>query len=230
LQGSHPFRLEYFQKKANKGLALAWFSNRAKNLHWLTEDTTVTKDKQRLPIPIGPVGERPTIYRNFITGTTPRSIGVAFPGGITLAYSADHFAPELLWTGAFLDGANKWAERGTADNPPAGQNVVHPTKARALPENAKFTGYELDSAGNPTFTVSIGSGTLTDSYHAAPNSLVRTLTLTGGGPSVDLLVSDKPDEATLTISAEGATLEKSKNRTSLKLTPGKPVTLTYRWK
>jgi hypothetical protein len=230
LQGTHPFRLEYFQKKANKGLALAWSSNRAKNLHWLTEDTTVTKDKQRLPIPIGPVGDRPTLYRNFITGTTPRSIGVAFPGGINLAYSADHFAPELLWTGDFLDGANKWAERGTADNPPAGQNVVHPTKASALPESARFTGYEIDAEGNPTFCVAIGSSTLTDSYHAAPNSLVRKLTLTGSGPAVDLLVSDKPDEATLTISADGAPLEKSRNRTTLKLTPGKSVTLTYRWK
>jgi mono/diheme cytochrome c family protein len=230
LQGSHPFRLEYFQKKANKGLALAWFSNRAKNLHWLTEDTTVTKDKQRVSIPIGPVGDRPTLYRNFITGTTPRSIGVAFPGGINLAYSADHLAPELLWTGDFLDGANKWAERGTADNPPAGQNVAHPTKSRALPVSARFTGYEIDSAGNPTFCIAIGSSTLTDSYHAAPNSLVRKLTLTGSGPAVDLLVSDKPDEATLTLSADGAPLEKSTNRTTLKLTPGKPVTLTYRWK
>ena len=230
LQGTHPFRLEYFQKKANKGLALAWSSNRAKNPHWLTEDTTVTKDKQRVTIPIGPVGDRPTLYRNFITGTTPRSIGVAFPGGINLAYSADHFAPELLWTGAFLDGTNKWAERGTADNPPTGQNVVHPTKSRALPESARFTGYEIDSAGNPPFSVPIGSSTLTDSYHVAPNSLVRKLTLTGSGPAVELLVSDRANEQQITLSADGASLEKSKKRTTLKLTPGKPVTLTYRWK
>lgn len=230
LQGSHPFRLEYFQKKANKGLALAWSSNRAKNPHWLTDETTVTKDKQRQPIPIGPVGNRPTVYRNFITGTTPRSIGVAFPGGINLAYSADHLAPELIWTGAFIDGANKWAERGTADNPPAGQNLVHPTKTRALPENARFTGYELDPAGNPSFSIAIGSGTLTDSYHAAPNSLIRRLALSANGPAIDLLVSDRADEPQVTLSAEGGTLEKSKTRTTLKLSPGKPVTLTYRWK
>ena len=230
LQGSHPFRLEYFQKKSTKGLALAWSSSRAKSLHWLTEETTKPKDKQRVPISVGPVGGRPAIYRNFITGTTPRSIGVGFPGGINLAYSADHFAPELLWTGAFIDGANKWAERGTVDNPPAGQNVVHPSKSRVLPENARFMGYDLDAAGNPTFSVAIASGTLTDSYHAAPNTLIRKLTLTGSGPAVELLVSDSSDEPTLAISAEGASLEKSRDRTSLKLEPGKPVTLTYRWK
>jgi len=230
LQGSHPFRLEYFQKKSTKGLALAWSSSRAKSLHWLTEETTKPKDKPRVPISVGPVGDRPAIYRNFITGTTSRSIGVGFPGGINLAYSADHFAPELLWTGAFIDGANKWLERGTVDNPPAGQNVVHPSKTRALPENARFTGYDLDSTGNPAFSVAIGSTTLVDSYHAGPNSLIRKLTLTGTGPAIELLVSDRADEPQITLSADGALLEKSKNRTTLKLSPGKSITLTYRWK
>ncbi|MEI7927882.1 MAG: cytochrome c [Verrucomicrobiales bacterium] len=51
----------------------------------------------------------------------------------------------------------KGLERRTVNSPPAGQNVVHPSKTRALPENARFTGYDLDSTGNPAFSVAIGS-------------------------------------------------------------------------
>ncbi len=230
LQGPHPIRVEYFQKKGNKGLALAWSSTRAKILHWLTEDTTNVLAVQPTSIPVGPDGDRPVIYRNFISGTTPRAIGVGFPGGINLAYSADNLAPELLWTGEFIEGTKKWNERGTADNPPAGQNVVSPSKSRALPENAKFVGYDLDSSGNPAFSVTIGSDSLVDSYHAESNTIIRKLTLTGSGPALEILIADKSIEAQLSITAEGGSLETTNTKTTLKLTPGKTVTLTYHWK
>lgn len=228
-QGSHPIRVEYFQKKGNKGLALAWSSSRAKYLHWLTADTTKSLAMQNAPIPVAPDGNRPVIYRNFISGTTTRSIGVGFPGEINLAYSADHLAPELLWTGEFIDGSKKWNERGTADNPPAGQNVVNPSKSRALPANAKFAGYELDASGNPAFSVTIGNTTLVDSYQANANTILRKLTLYGNGPAIDITIADKPIETQISITAESGSLETTQGKTTLKLSPGKSITLTYRW-
>jgi mono/diheme cytochrome c family protein len=231
IEGRHPFRVEYLQTASNKGLALAWSSSRAKNQHWLSEDTIKTKAKKtRVPIPIGPTADRPVIYRNFIAGTSTRSIGVGFPGGVNLAYSADNLAPELLWTGSFIDGSNKWAERGTADNPPAGDQIVNPSKSRALPEDARFTGYELDPSGNPSFEISIGSATLVDSYQAQTKAIVRKLTLSGSGPAIDITIAEKSVAAQLSITAEGGTLETNNNKTTLKLTPAKAVTLTYQWK
>ncbi len=231
IQGSHPFRVEYLQTGSNKGLSLAWSSSRAKELHWLSEDTIKAKGKKvRQPIPVEPVGDRPVIYRNFIDGTTSRSIGVGFPGGLNIAYSADNLAPEILWTGDFIEGSNKWAERGTASNPPAGQQVVKPTKSRFLSENARFTGYELDTNGNPTFSVEIGSASLADSWHASSGTLVRKLALTGSGSPVDLLIADHSIDTQLTITADGGSLDTAGGKTTLKLTPGNPVTLTYRWK
>lgn len=231
IEGKHPIRIEYLQSGSNKGLALAWSSSRAKELHWLSEDTIKSKAKKtRTPILIVPTAERAVIYRNFIDGTTSRGIGVGFPGGVNLAYSADNFAPELLWTGAFIDGSNKWAERGTAANPPAGEQIVNLGKTRALPENAKFIGYELDPSGNPSFEVSIGSATLVDSYLAQSNSLVRKLNVSGSGPAIEITIAEKSIDAQLSITAEGGTLETNNHKTTLKLTPGKTVILRYQWK
>lgn len=228
-KGSHKFRVEYLEHTGNQGIAIGWKGPGVKNWKWLTDDTTKPA-KIHEPIPITPVNGRPVIYRNFIAGTTPRAIGVAFPGGLNLAYSADNLAPELLWTGKFIDGAAKWLDRGTANNPPAGEKLVKLTNERGLPGAARFRGYQLDSAGNPTFSVEIGSGILHDSWQAESSTLVRKLALTGSSSPLDFVLSDHPIDGEISVVAEGSSLKSFGGRTTIQLDPGKPVTLTYRWK
>ncbi len=223
-KGSHPFRVEFLELSDKQGISLGWKGPGDKGWKWLTEEKSTKGGKVREPIPITPSGNRPVIYRNFIAGTTPRAIGVGFPGGVNLAWSADNMAPELIWTGEFLDGGAKWIERGTDSQPPAGEKVVNLTRTPVFPSNARFRGYKLDATGNPTFSVQIGEQILLDSWSAGPGALVRKLSL-GGGQPLELRVADGPLD-NLVISAVDTPLQGK----SVKLTPGQATTLTYRWK
>ena len=216
-KGSHKFRVEYLEISGNEGITIGWKDPGGKSCKWLTE-TTAKSPKLREPIPIESANCRPVIYRNFIAGTSPRAIGVGFPGGLNLAYSADNLAPELLWTGAFMDGTAKWLERGTDNSPPAGENVVSLGKSRSLPKEARFRGYKLDATGNPTFAIQLGEQMLLDSWHAETGKLVRKLSITGSPLDLEI-----PRPAGLIV--EGGTAGSTQ-----KLTPGQPLTLTYRWK
>ncbi len=235
-KGTHPFRVEYLEFDGKQGIALGWRGPGDKQWKWLSKD--VAKKKAAVPIPIEPENGRPVIYRNFISGTTSRAIGVGFPGGLNLAYSADNLAPELIWTGKFIDGAPKWVERGTDNNPPAGENVVNLSKTRFLPKEARFKGYKLDPSGNPTFSVQIGEQTLLDSWKAESGALVRRLTLSGeGGPVVLPLAPSSSEDPhlfhlgnNLSIKIDGVEALKLKSEYFISITPGNTATLTYRWK
>ncbi len=215
-KGSHKFRVEFLEISDKQGIALGWKPPGGKNWKWLSDQPSKPV-KTREPIPIEPVNGRPVIYRNFIAGTTPRAIGVGFPGGLNLAYSADNLAPELIWTGKFIDGAAKWVDRGTDNNPPDGEKVVKLSNHRFLPKEARFKGYKLDPEGNPTFAIQIGGQVLLDSWSAESGTLVRKLRISGAPLDIGI-----PQPAGITV--EGAT------GTTQKLTPGQPLTLTYRWK
>jgi mono/diheme cytochrome c family protein len=223
--GLHPIRVEYLEHTSEQGISIGWRPFEGNQLQWLTA-TKDTAPKARDPLPIDPVDGRPVIYRNFIAGTTPRAIGVGFPGGLNLAWSADHLGPELLWTGAFLDGTAKWLDRGTANNPPAGQNVVTLGPCKSLPAEARFKGYKLDPAGNPTFVVQIGNQILTDSWRAENETLQRTLAINRGSP-LKIVISDPAISAKLSIDTDDGAL---KGASRMTLPPGKPRTLIYRWK
>lgn len=222
-QGSHKLRVEYLQNKGEQGITVGWRPKESKTWHWLT-DRSPNQAKPREIISIAPTTDRPVIYRNFITGTSPRAIGVGFPGGLNLAYSADDLAPELLWTGDFINGSHKWLDRGTEDNPPAGENLVTLSTARLLPKEARFRGYKLDPAGNPTFSVQVGEQFLLDSWHAEKDSLVRVLTLSGGKTPLTFPLPEIPVGSKLQVTRS------SGSATPLQLDPGKPTTITYRWK
>ena len=215
-KGSHRFRVEYIQNQGNKGLAIGWRPSSKKKWNWLTDQVAKSPALQE-PILIEASNGRAVIHRNFILGTSPRAIGVGFPGGVNLAYSADDLGPALIWQGPFIDGAKKWLERGTADSPPAGEKVIKLSDARSLPSQARFRGYKLDAQGNPTFSVQIGKQYLLDSWHAESGTLVRKLTVTGG--PLEIKIAQPPG-----ISIEGAV-----GKSAVKLNPGQPVTLTYRW-
>lgn len=243
-QGSHPIRIEYLEDSGEKGISIGWRPSEDKQYRWLT-DTKDTGPKARDPLPIAPADGRPVIYRNFIAGTSPRAIGVGFPGGLNLAYSADHLGPELLWTGAFLDGAAKWLDRGTANNPPAGENLVTLASSVAVP-NAKFKGYKLDPAGNPTFISQIqpDGGFISDAWKTSsaqgPATLTRTLTLKTKSGAVKMLLSDKEaltplgageySLGQLILHIKDGAIETQGSSSFVMLNSAKPVILTYRWK
>lgn len=182
-KGSHSIRIEYFQQGGNKGLGIGWRPEGEKQWDFLTP-TSPFPPKPYPDLFLTAGDNKTVIYRNFIEGTTPRAIGFGFPGGLNLAYSADNLAPEMVWPGNFINAGRHWTDRGIGNEPPASEIIHKLTSKRYLPEEAQFVGYNLDSNGNPTFHISIGSATLKDSWKPGETgTLVRTLTLTGSLPS-----------------------------------------------
>ncbi len=193
-RGAHPIQVGFLEVAGEQTLALGWRLAGDTDFHWLSARRS-TLGRHSVSIPVMPESGRPVIYRNFIDGTSPRAIGVGFPEGLNLAWSADHLTPELLWTGDFIDGAPKWLDRGTRPSPPAGSNVTKLVSERFLSEEARFRGYKLDEHGNPTFVVTLGSQTLHDSWRAGATKnghpcLVRTLLLSGGAGTLRVPLGD----------------------------------------
>ncbi|BCU79269.1 c-type cytochrome [Luteolibacter sp. LG18] len=242
-KGAHKLHVEYYEFEGQEEIQLAWRKKGDKAWTWLSPKKGSAKPKWP-EIPIEATAEKAAIYRNFIKGTTPRAIGIGLPGGVNFAWSADNLAPELIWHGKFMDGGHHWTERGQGAEPPAGEDVVNLSKNAALPKGARFLGYKLDPAGNPTFAVEIGKGRLLDSYKAGGSqsapALVRTLTFTGDSP-VDLVITDtlpvqkvSPAELALgkdaLVAFSGPLPPPRADKLVITLTPGQTTTLTYRWK
>jgi mono/diheme cytochrome c family protein len=210
-QGANPIRIEYLQATANLGLGIGWKTKEMKDWDLLTPTSPLPKKKYP-DIFLTPDDNKTVIYRNFIKGTSPRAIGFGFPSNLNLAYSADNLAPEILWSGSFINAGLHWTDRGQGFQEPAGETTFKLTDKRFLPVNAKFKGYSLDPNGNPTFNISIGDATLTDSWQpSATGTLVRTLTLTNSPVPV-------------TIPTGNAKITGSETIT---LTSGTPATITY---
>ncbi|MGB6221498.1 MAG: c-type cytochrome [Haloferula sp.] len=240
-KGPHPIRIEYYEFTGEEGIAISWKEAASDAWNELSDVSLSKKTPEEVSIPIAPTKDRATIYRNFIAGTTPRAIGIGLPGGINFAYSADHLAPELLWTGKFMDGARHWINRGQGAQKPAGNQLVNTSKSPAFPQAASFRGYRLDPQGNPTFLVTIADLTVSDHFQAGDDELIRVLSASGQGQPIEILISDQQaiqlidDQIyqfgpSMTLTTEHATIETRDGKTYLKLTPGAPTTLTYTWK
>lgn len=239
--GTRKIRVEYFEFHGNEGIALAW--RKANEKGWKSLSDTSMKSG-REPIPIAPQNGRAVVYRNFIEGTTPRGIGIGFPGGVNLAYSADHLGPELIWTGEFMDASRHFTDRGQGNQAPAGERVVKLSGSRALPEEARFRGYKLDDAGNPTFSSQLRGQFVRDSWKPSASggtfALTRVLDVSGQGAPIEILVAEKlPAKETpeglelgdlLKLKTEGTALVRRGDKVFLKVSPGQPATVTYSWK
>jgi hypothetical protein len=215
-KGLTPIRVEYVEYAGNEVVVLGYKGPKDKEIKWLSK-TKAKVVKERVFIPIEPKDGVAAIYRNFIDKTTPRAIGIGFPNGLNIAYSADNLAAELIWTGKFMDGGHHWTDRGAGNEPPAGTNVIKLSDGQAValagapgsvvrfgregenkewkfvPQNlaAEFKGYDLDKAGNPTFR-SAGEGvSLSDAWAPAAGekpSLSRTLKA-GGDKALTVVLS-----------------------------------------
>ena len=189
-QGLTPIRVEYVEYSGNEVVVLGYKGPKDKAVQWLSKTKAGKPAKERVSIPIEAKDGVAAIYRNFIDKTTPRAIGIGFPNGMNLAYSADNLAAELIWAGKFMDGGHHWTDRGAGNEPPAGTNVIKLSDGQAVQLAAgdgavvrfaragegkewnfspvklaaEFKGYDLDKAGNPTFR-SAGEGVaLTDAW------------------------------------------------------------------
>lgn len=213
--GANPIRIEYFQGKGNQGISLGWKMAGAKQWQWVSA-LSPKEAPGTPPIPLAPKDGKTVVYRNFIEGSTPRGIGFGFPGGVNLVYSADNLAPELMWSGGFIDAGRHWTNRGQGFQPPLADEVVNLTKQRFLPPAARFKGYSLDPNGNPTFHVSIGGVDLADSWKPGETgTLIRTLSL--GSNNGMVAPMDIPLGNSEVTGAEKVTVMS-----------GKPATVTYK--
>lgn len=239
--GPHKLRVEYYDVGGTEEIHVAWRKKGSKDWVWLSNEAQ-NANKEWPPIILFPSQERAVIYRNFVADTTPRAIGIGFPGGINMAYSADHHAPELIWTGLFIDAGHHWTARGQGNEPPAGEKVVKLTSKPALPATTKSRGYKLDRAGNPTFITEVGSLRLQDSYTPTPPAgLTRTLKVSGsstnpenltlaeGIPIKDIGSNAYELDGKVTLTVKAAKLVDGKTLV-LPLAPGTTSELQYTWK
>lgn len=218
-KGLTPIRVEYVEFAGQEVVILGYKGPKDKAVQWLSK-TKAKVVKERVFIPIQPKDGVAAIYRNFIDKITPRAIGIGFPNGLNIAYSADNLAAELFWNGKFMDGGHHWTDRGAGNEPPAGTNVIKLSdgqgvllegaagevvrfvrvkeekefKFSAVKVAAEFKGYDLDKAGNPTFR-SAGEGfALTDAWlpeeHSGKAALSRTLKVTGDKAVTIVLARD----------------------------------------
>lgn len=220
-KGQTPLRVEYVEYTGEEVVVLGYKGPKDKEFQWLSKAKGPKGPKTYPSIPIFPKDGVAAIYRNFIGGTTPRAIGIGFPNGLNLAYSADNLAAELLWTGKFMDGGHHWTDRGAGNEPPAGTHVVKlsdgpavtleggakPSVVRYAAEKdgnewkfsavqvaAEFKGYDLDHAGNPTFR-SAGEGfALSDAWLAVTD---------GGKASLNRTIKVTGDKAVTLVLARG---------------------------
>ncbi len=111
--------------------------------------------------------DRPILYRNFLEGMSPRGIAVGFPQGVHGAWDAEWMHWRWLWQNQFIDASLHWRDRGVGRQKPLGDNLLawedrSPLARLDKPEDpwpadsarqrgAQFLGYQLDSAGVPTF-------------------------------------------------------------------------------
>ena len=176
-QGTHEYRLEYFQATGQAELFAAWrgpgFANTplSKWMHPGWKGTEKGKKKnENTGMPLV-VGQEPIVYRNFIAGAGNRGIGVGYPGNANIAWSAEYFGLAVAWRGAFMDAARHWGSRGGGHQLPLGFDVIrpvgeatlpfaiHPAPGSAWPSVAKgeraegyvWKGYELDAKRYPIF-------------------------------------------------------------------------------
>lgn len=136
---------------------------------------TYLSDGDKASIPDGLVSgmielvadKTPVIYRNFITGLSPRGIAVGYPQHCNLAWDANNLCLTLIWHGKFIDASKHWVGRGAGTQAPLGDHVMRiettvPLAILESPTTAwpsqppkergyQFRGYTLNEKDQPTF-------------------------------------------------------------------------------
>lgn len=136
---------------------------------------TYLLDGDKAAVPEGVLGETieltptdsPILYRNFLTGLSPRGIAVGYPEKAHLAWDAEQMCLALVWHGRFMDAGRHWTGRGEGRQSPLGDHVMRIDESAPIavltsrdtdwPEKSPrengyaFRGYRLDAKQRPTF-------------------------------------------------------------------------------
>ena len=214
--GEHDFRLEYFQATGGAELFAGWrgadFTTTPLS-KWVPANLDKTaqpkkKGEEIPPIPIA-VDKEAVLYRNFIAGAGNRGLGVGYPGGFNVAWSAEQMNLAEVWRGAFMDAGRHWTGRGGGAQAPAGFDVFKPTgdlsqpfavlqstteewpKANPAerPTDLNWKGYTLDAKRFPTFLYEWNDVKVTERFDVEGDAvkgegkLVRTIKMTGKLPA-----------------------------------------------
>lgn len=223
-KGLTPIRIEYVQVGGEQVVLLGYKGPKDKGVQWLSKSKGGNAGKATPSIPIQPKDGVAAIYRNFISGTSPRAIGIGFPNELNIAYSAENVGVELFWAGKFMDGGHHWTDRGAGNEPPAGTSVVKLSDGQAIvqdgapsgnlvryvaakggkdfvfsavPVSAEFRGYDLDMAGNPTFRTAGEGFAMTDAW--APDAAASK-------PTLIRTIKVTGDKAVTVVLARGTTI------------------------
>ena len=216
-EGEHEFRLEYFQGAGDIAVFAAW-KGATFDVTPLSKWTPKGwekggKAKKKDDFPPMPllVGGEPVIYRNFIAGAGNRGIGVGYPGGINIAWSAESMNLALVWRGAFIDAGRHWTSRGGGHQPPLGYDVLQPTgevtpalyatekssadwpvwdKTKRY-DGFEWKGYSLDARRSPVFRYTWQGAEIEENYAATGDGnkaggnpkLLRTVKISGKLPA-----------------------------------------------
>lgn len=210
--GSHTVRLDYFEQSGQEEVYLAWAGQKfsetplSKWIHPQREAGGARAEEQRNQgIPLAPENGEAVMYRNFISGVSPRGIAVGYPNGVNICFDADQMSQALVWRGAFIDAKQHWTDRGGGQTQPLGYDVVRlggdgqgmavltDSNAPWPPRNERatgiqFLGYQLDAKRFPTFRYKMEGLTVEERYETAGDyttaneSVTRVLRLTGTPP------------------------------------------------
>lgn len=145
---------------------------------------------------------RPVIYRNFITGLSPRGIAVGYPEGVNIAWDSQTMTLAKVWKNDFVDASKHWIGRGPGAQEPLGDAVLAVDSAVAVARldsedqawpggdaskgSARFLGYRLNASGQPTFRYRIDDVVVEDTpvpsdSGSSEKTLTRTWKVTGTG-------------------------------------------------
>ena len=96
------------------------------------------------------VEDRPVVQRGFLPDSSPRSIAVGLPGGVSFCFDVAECRLRYAWSGGFLNMKPTWHDRGAA--PPelggakfftAPDTMTLRAGDRGAPPRVKFLGYAL---------------------------------------------------------------------------------------
>jgi len=96
------------------------------------------------------------VHRTFIAESSPRSIAVGFPGGLSCVFDSEACRLRYVWIGGFLDVEPVWTGRGGGNAKAIGQRIFTAPNAfplrlgsmEAEPKQLAFKGYSLVKSPN----------------------------------------------------------------------------------
>lgn len=125
------------------------------------------------------VKDRPVLQRGFLPDSSPRSIAVGLPGGLSYCFDAEACRLRYAWSGGFLDMKPTWHGRGASPPVLRGEKFFIAPDAlplrvrdRAAKPKVQFRGYSMVD-GLPEFRFAVDGVAVRERIEAAPGGGLR---------------------------------------------------------